>query len=170
MIDDLPDEITKTGRHNALKSTAGYLRNFGLDGEDIDDALQRINDDRCKPHLPEREVSSIAAWAGEKDVVKAAETLEILDGVLVLLNDHKPYPDAAGPMFTKTAGKKEIFLYGDIVSAITPDGMKQVSAKAFPSRLDSYGKVMHLIKGKGGSLLLKPIRCSVAVAGGAGML
>jgi hypothetical protein len=54
------EEIRKPGRHKALLSLAGSLRRRGLTAEEIAVALLAVNQARCRPPLPDREVAELA--------------------------------------------------------------------------------------------------------------
>ena len=52
--------IGEGGRNDALTRVAGALKRRGVDGDDLADALARINRARCSPPLPDAEVLAIA--------------------------------------------------------------------------------------------------------------
>lgn len=54
-------------RHPTLVSAAARMRARGLGGDEIEDALQDANQQRCSPPKPAAEVAAIAGWAGGKD-------------------------------------------------------------------------------------------------------
>jgi hypothetical protein len=58
--------IPKGQRNTTLTSIAGALRAKGLNEEEIDNHLQRVNRERCNPSLPEEEVRRIAHSIGSK--------------------------------------------------------------------------------------------------------
>lgn len=59
------DQTVPQGRrNNYLFSLAAAMRRRGLAPEEIEPALQRVNERRCEPPLPEREVNGIAQSAG----------------------------------------------------------------------------------------------------------
>ena len=55
----LPDTIPVGRRNTTLASAAGTMRRRGLTGAEINAALQAMNQDRCRPPLPESEVTKI---------------------------------------------------------------------------------------------------------------
>ncbi len=76
--------IPEGGRNNTLASIAGRLRACGFDRDGIEDALLRINAERCDPPLEEDEVLKIAASVARYAPGKAgpdAETLPALDAI-----------------------------------------------------------------------------------------
>jgi len=63
-----PEERIPQGqRHQSMVSVAGRLRNAGLSGERLRDALMQENRLRCEPPLPDAEIDKIAGWAGTKE-------------------------------------------------------------------------------------------------------
>ena len=64
VADDAP--IPKGQRNTTLTSIAGSLRAKGLNEEEIENHLLRINRERCTPELPEQEVRAIAHSIGSK--------------------------------------------------------------------------------------------------------
>ena len=63
----VPGEIKDGQRNSRLMSIAGSLRKQGLEIEDIEPALQRINTKKCNPPLYKDEVSKIAESAANYD-------------------------------------------------------------------------------------------------------
>jgi len=53
-------------RHATLKRLAVALRRRGLGQQELLEALQRENSERCCPPLPDREVAALARWAADK--------------------------------------------------------------------------------------------------------
>ena len=53
-------------RHETLKGLAVALRRRGLGQQELLEALQRENSERCHPPLPDREVAALARWAADK--------------------------------------------------------------------------------------------------------
>jgi hypothetical protein len=74
--DKLPEAIIQGGRDIALTSVAGKLRRMGLSAGEIHGALNRLNADRCKPPLEDKNVAKIAESVGRyepaEDVTKPA--------------------------------------------------------------------------------------------------
>jgi hypothetical protein len=60
------EPIPKGARNSALTREAGRLRRLGYGEPIIRAALLAFNRERCRPPLDDREVKSIAKWAGEK--------------------------------------------------------------------------------------------------------
>lgn len=65
-----PDALYGRERVQALRSLAGTLRNRGLDADEILACLLVLNDSRCSPPLPDREVAQIARQMGRKAVAR----------------------------------------------------------------------------------------------------
>ena len=55
------DEIRHPGRHRALLSLAGSMRHRGMTEVEILAALRAVNEERCRPPLPDEEVRGLAA-------------------------------------------------------------------------------------------------------------
>jgi|SRR5215203_889409 len=76
--------IPQGGRNNTLTSIAGRLRACGFEHDGIEDALLRINAERCTPPLGETEVRKIATSVARYSPGKAgpdAETLAALEAI-----------------------------------------------------------------------------------------
>ena len=76
--------IPEGGRNNTLASIGGRLRACGFDLDGIEDALLRINAERCTPPLEEPEVRKIAASVARYAPGKAgpdADTLATLEEI-----------------------------------------------------------------------------------------
>ncbi|MDP8950758.1 MAG: bifunctional DNA primase/polymerase, partial [Actinomycetota bacterium] len=77
--------IPEGRRNNALASIAGRLRACGFERDGLEDALLRINAERCDPPLEEDEVrriaASVARYAPGKATGPDAETLSALDAI-----------------------------------------------------------------------------------------
>jgi hypothetical protein len=58
--------VDEHGRHNFIKSRARSLRGVGVSGERLRDELRRLNEERCRPPLPEAEVDAIASWTNDR--------------------------------------------------------------------------------------------------------
>ena len=58
--------ISQGSRHNKILSISGSLRNQGLTGQSLTDALMQINKDNCVPPLPYSEIAKIAASISRK--------------------------------------------------------------------------------------------------------
>lgn len=54
------EEFAQGSRNDALASMAGALRRQGLSAEALFAALQQVNQEKCKPPLPDKEVRAIA--------------------------------------------------------------------------------------------------------------
>jgi hypothetical protein len=59
-VTELPERIPEGQRNTTLTSYAGKLRRLGFSEEEIRRALLAINQERCDPPLPEKEVEAIA--------------------------------------------------------------------------------------------------------------
>jgi putative DNA primase/helicase len=74
-----PSELIKEGtRDDTLTSIAGLMRSGGMEYEDICSALQKINEKRCKPPLPDKDVERISRGVsgyepGAKSPIQAAK-------------------------------------------------------------------------------------------------
>jgi P4 family phage/plasmid primase-like protien len=62
----LPDEITEGQRDITLTRAAGKMRRAGFSADEIMAALLRMNQERCKPPLPDSDVQRIAKSIGRK--------------------------------------------------------------------------------------------------------
>lgn len=83
-IDIETGPIPEGGRNNTLASIGGRLRACGFDLDGIEDALLRINAERCTPPLDEPEVRKIAASVARYAPGKAgpdADTLATLEEI-----------------------------------------------------------------------------------------
>ncbi len=58
--DPIPDEITPGNRHDSLVRVAGAMRRQGANVDEIYAALKVINDTRCKPPKPDKDIRAIA--------------------------------------------------------------------------------------------------------------
>jgi hypothetical protein len=58
---EVGESIAEGHRHDALVSLAGTMRRRGMTADEIAAALLAVNEGRCVPPLPEREVEAIAA-------------------------------------------------------------------------------------------------------------
>lgn len=68
-----PAEKVPMGRRNHfIVSEAGRLRSLGLSREAVLTALREINEGRCDPPLPERELESVASWIVTKPGAEAS--------------------------------------------------------------------------------------------------
>jgi len=67
MVAPPEERIPQGQRHQSMLSVAARLRNAGLSGERLRDALMEENRLRCDPSLPDAEIDKIAGWAGKKD-------------------------------------------------------------------------------------------------------
>lgn len=114
-VDDDEDEYVEEGRNNFLTRKAGILRRAGMDEEFILAGLRKINDDKCRPPLPDDEIVRIARNIGKKPTGDSGSTPPppgTLDG------NNPDYPDGM-PAILHTAnltdaGNAECFaaLYG----------------------------------------------------------
>ncbi len=96
--------ILQSGRNNTLTSIGGSLRNSGLNHEEIESALLRINQERCQPPLDETEVMTIAASVSRYAVPDANPVL--IGGIPVgSVQVASTASDTASSLQTKTANK-----------------------------------------------------------------
>lgn len=65
--DDQP--IPRGERHTTMVTVSSRLRNAGMSGKRLVDALMAENQSRCIPPLPEEEIVKISKWALKKDAV-----------------------------------------------------------------------------------------------------
>ena len=155
---ELPETIPENTRNKTLADIAiRDLRRAWLDDPaDIKTALLWINDNRCDPKLSEKEVGNIAGSASKEkyEYDPVPKKLELPDYAFVVPNDHVSYPDAAKHIFTEIAKRQDMFLHGGAVSEITPHGLKTITGKEFPDRVDSYRPVMRYIRTNKGKLVL----------------
>ena len=61
-----PANIAEGSRHTRMLSISGSLRNQGLTGQALTDALMQINKDNCSPPLPYSEIAKISASISKK--------------------------------------------------------------------------------------------------------
>jgi DNA-binding HxlR family transcriptional regulator len=92
-------EIRQPGRHRALLSLAGSMRNRGLAGDEIAVVLLAVNEKRCKPPLPTEEVVELARDVARRyqppppDVAQARierEAVRLLEGGEAAAAEEKP--------------------------------------------------------------------------------
>ena len=58
-IEEAPDKIPKGKRNDRLTSLAGYVRRKGMGPDEMLSFLTAVNESRCEPPVPEKEVRSI---------------------------------------------------------------------------------------------------------------
>lgn len=73
--------IPKGQRHRVMITIAARLRNAGMAGERLYDALWKENLARCKPPLPQQEIAQIAKWGLSKQagIVRPANSMQLTD-------------------------------------------------------------------------------------------
>lgn len=69
-----PNAITGNERARALRSFAGTIRHKGMDADEMAGMLLVLNDSRCTPPLPAREVASIARSMANKPAARPLAT------------------------------------------------------------------------------------------------
>jgi hypothetical protein len=74
------EKISHGSRHQALLSWAGLLRSWGMSGAEIEAALLAVNEQRCDPPSPEKEVRRIARDYARKAVEEAKARAAGMDG------------------------------------------------------------------------------------------
>ncbi len=87
----LPDAIPEGERNNTLLSLAAGLVRQGFDAQAVNDRLQRINADRCKPPLGADDVDGIA----ERAVAYGSDGFAMLSHKLLDSREWKALPPAA---------------------------------------------------------------------------
>ncbi len=88
--DQIPDQIPEGRRNATMASIGGSLRRAGMAADEIAEALQSINSQRCAPPLDEAEVSVIAASVGRYEYTPPSLASEIFGRV--------PLPPGAVPI------------------------------------------------------------------------
>jgi len=86
----LPDEIGEGQRDNALTSAAGKMRRAGFSADEILAALRQMNQERCKPPLPDADLERIARSIGKKEPAPVDEDAGMTPALATAItaNDH----------------------------------------------------------------------------------
>jgi hypothetical protein len=111
----VPAEIPEGERDGTLASVAGKLRRIGLTAEEMKPTLQAVNDGRCAPPLPEKQVDKIANSIGKKPAGDLGKKRSTADVLLEIASTADLYhgPDGTGFADVIVAGHRETWPVAD---------------------------------------------------------